>query len=355
MGQLFATITDRNDSAKGDASAPGVEHEAAIGTTGDGVPPLEQPGTWIGRYKLVKVLGEGGMGVVYLAEQASPIRRRVALKVIKPGMDSKQVVARFAAEQQALAVMDHPHVARVFDAGLTGAGRPYFVMEHVEGIPITEHCDQQKLTIGQRLELFMQVCTAVQHAHYKGIIHRDLKPSNILISIKDREILPKIIDFGIAKALAQPLTERTLYTGQGQFIGTPEYMSPEQAGATSQGIDTRTDVYSLGVTLYQQNQAHENQLAQEQHTLAMQQAQANLLAAERSYASGQYQQALTEVDRSLENLPDPLHGTLIKAHTLHALGRTDEAVVLLRQLEIEHSDEGSVYELLAMIHVAKGQ
>jgi len=211
----------------------------------------ESIGGWIGRYKLLQVLGEGGMGVVYLAEQNHPIRRQVALKVIKPGMDSKRVLARFEAEQQALALMEHPHVARVYDAGLTPSGRPYFIMEYVNGIPITEHCDKYRLTIEERLHLFLHVCEGVQHAHQKGIIHRDLKPSNILVVIQDQEMIPKVIDFGVARAISQPLTERTLYTEQGQMLGTPEYMSPEQADPSDQDIDTRTDVYSLGVVLYE--------------------------------------------------------------------------------------------------------
>jgi serine/threonine protein kinase len=212
---------------------------------------LEQPGHWVGRYRLLSILGEGGMGVVYLAEQDHPIRRQVALKVIKPGMDSKRVLARFEAEQQALALMEHPHVARVYDAGLAPSGRPYFVMEHVKGLPITDHCDKYRLTIEQRLHLFLDVCAAVQHAHQKGIIHRDLKPSNILVTIQGEESIPKVIDFGVARAISQPLTERTLYTEQGQLLGTPEYMSPEQADLTNQDIDTRTDIYSLGVVLYE--------------------------------------------------------------------------------------------------------
>ncbi|MHC4309818.1 MAG: protein kinase domain-containing protein [Planctomycetota bacterium] len=210
----------------------------------------EAPGSWVGRYKLLSVLGEGGMGIVYLAEQERPIKRQVALKVIKPGMDSKRVIARFEAERQALALLDHPNVAHVLDAGTTEHGRPYFVMEYVKGLPITDHCDKKELTIKDRLDLFLQVCNAVHHAHQKGIIHRDIKPSNILISTQDDQIVPKIIDFGVAKATAQNLTERTLYTEQGQLFGTPEYMSPEQADMANDDIDTRTDIYSLGVLLY---------------------------------------------------------------------------------------------------------
>jgi serine/threonine protein kinase/tetratricopeptide (TPR) repeat protein len=211
----------------------------------------EAPGGQIGRYKLLRVLGEGGMGIVYLAEQHQPIRRKVALKVIKPGMDSKRVIARFEAEQQALALMNHPYVARVYDAGVAPSGHPYFVMEHVSGIPITEHCDKYQLTVEKRLALFLHVCEAIQHAHQKGIIHRDLKSSNILVALQDEEAVPKVIDFGVARALSQPLTERTLYTEQGQLVGTPEYMSPEQADPENADIDIRTDVYSLGVLLYE--------------------------------------------------------------------------------------------------------
>ncbi|MHC4438446.1 MAG: protein kinase domain-containing protein [Planctomycetota bacterium] len=205
----------------------------------------------MGRYKLVSILGEGGMGVVYLAEQHHPFHRRVALKIIKPGMDSKRVIARFEAEQQALALLDHPHVARIYDAGLTQSGRPYFVMEHVKGIPITEYCNNHKLTVEERLFLFLHVCEAIQYAHQKGIIHRDVKPSNILVTGNRSEAIPKIIDFGVARALSLPLTERTLYTEQGQLVGTPEYMSPEQMDLENHDIDTRTDVYSLGVLLYE--------------------------------------------------------------------------------------------------------
>jgi non-specific serine/threonine protein kinase/serine/threonine-protein kinase len=210
----------------------------------------EKPGGRIDQYQLLRVLGEGGMGIVYLAQQDEPVKRQVALKVIKPGMDSKQVLARFEAEKQALALMDHPHIARVLDAGLTLNARPYFVMEYVKGIPITEHCDASKLTVEERLRLFLHVCEAVQHAHQKGIIHRDLKPSNILVSMDGNESVPKVIDFGVARAIGQQLTEETFYTEQGQLIGTPEYMSPEQADLNNQDIDTRTDIYSLGVVLY---------------------------------------------------------------------------------------------------------
>ncbi|MHC4582186.1 MAG: serine/threonine protein kinase, partial [Planctomycetota bacterium] len=211
----------------------------------------ETPGSWVGRYKLISVLGEGGMGVVHLAEQAEPIRRQVALKVIKPGMDSKRVIARFEIERQALALLDHPNIAHVHDAGTTEHGRPYFVMEYVKGLPITEYCDKQRLTVDDRLGLFLQVCHAIHHAHQKGIIHRDIKPSNILVSIVNDRAVPKIIDFGVAKATSQSLTDSTLFTEQGQLVGTPEYMSPEQAEMVNQDIDTRSDIYSLGVVLYQ--------------------------------------------------------------------------------------------------------
>jgi WD40 repeat protein/tRNA A-37 threonylcarbamoyl transferase component Bud32 len=212
---------------------------------------MEKPGSRIGRYKLINVIGEGGMGIVYLAQQHQPVKRQVAFKIIKPGMDSKRVIARFEAERQALALLDHPNIAHVYDAGTTEAGRPYFVMEHVKGLSITEHCDRHKLTIEERLRLFQQVCQAVQHAHQKGIIHRDIKPSNIQVSIQGEQVVPKVIDFGVAKAISQPLTERTLVTEQGQFVGTPEYMSPEQAEMASQDVDTRSDIYSLGVVLYE--------------------------------------------------------------------------------------------------------
>jgi len=211
---------------------------------------MEKPGSRIGRYKLLSVLGEGGMGIVYLAQQHHPVKRQVAVKIVKPGMDSKRVIARFEAERQALALLDHPNIAHVYDAGTTEAGRPYFVMEYVKGLPITEYCDHHKLMIEERLRLFQQVCLAIQHAHQKGIIHRDIKPSNILVSLQHDKATPKIIDFGVAKALAQPLTERTLATEDSQLLGTPEYMSPEQADMANEDIDTRSDIYTLGVLLY---------------------------------------------------------------------------------------------------------
>ncbi len=205
----------------------------------------------IGPYKLVDLIGEGGMGLVFVAEQEKPVRRKVALKVIKPGMDSAQIIARFEQERQALTVMDHVNIARVFDAGATEKGRPYYAMELVEGVPITTFCDQNKLTICQRLELFTTVCAAIQHAHQKGIIHRDIKPSNVLVAIHDGKPLAKVIDFGLAKAIQTPLTEQTQITGFGVIVGTLEYMSPEQANFDTSGIDTRADVYSLGVILYE--------------------------------------------------------------------------------------------------------
>jgi serine/threonine protein kinase len=213
--------------------------------------PDEAVGQTLGRYKLLERLGEGGCGVVYVAEQTQPVRRRVALKVIKLGMDTKQVVARFEAERQALAMMDHPNIARVLDAGATETGRPYFVMELVRGIRITEYCDQNNLTTNERLDLFIKVCHAVQHAHQKGIIHRDIKPSNILVTLHDGVPVPKVIDFGIAKATEGRLTDATVYTQLHQFIGTPAYMSPEQAEMSGLDIDTRSDIYSLGVLLYE--------------------------------------------------------------------------------------------------------
>jgi len=215
------------------------------------LPLVEKTGDRIGRYKLLQQIGEGGCGVVYMAEQLEPVNRRVALKVIKLGMDTNSVVARFEAERQALAMMDHPNIAKVLDAGSTETGRPFFVMELVRGIKITGYCDQNKLPTRDRLELFVQVCQAIQHAHQKGIIHRDIKPSNILVTLHDGVPVPKVIDFGIAKATQGRLTDHTLFTAFEQFIGTPAYMSPEQAEMSGLDIDTRCDVYALGVLLYE--------------------------------------------------------------------------------------------------------
>ena len=208
------------------------------------VPEAEKIGDRIGRYRLLQKIGEGGCGVVYMAEQEQPLRRRVALKVIKLGMDTKSVIARFEAERQALALMDHPNIAGVLDAGATDTGRPYFVMELVRGVRITDYCDQNNLPTAARLDLFTKVCHSIQHAHQKGIIHRDIKPSNILVTLQDGVPVPKVIDFGIAKATAdQRLTDKTLFTAFDQFIGTPAYMSPEQAGMRDLDIDTRSDKY----------------------------------------------------------------------------------------------------------------
>ncbi len=232
-----------------DGLLPSPEIDAAL--TVDGSCMLEGPGEVIGRYKLLEKIGEGGMATVYMAEQKHPMSRRVALKIIKLGMDTKQVIGRFEAERQALAMMDHPNIATVLDVGTTETGRPYFVMELVRGLPITEFCDKNDLTTQERLELFISVCHAVQHAHQRGIIHRDIKPSNVLVTLHDGKPVAKVIDFGIAKALNQRLTEKTVFTRYSQMIGTPEYMSPEQAEMSGLDVDTRTDVFSLGVLLYE--------------------------------------------------------------------------------------------------------
>ena len=223
---------------------------ATSAATTSAVPP-EAPGTRVGPYKLLQVIGEGGFGVVYMAEQEQPLRRRVALKIIKLGMDTREVIARFEAERQALAMMDHPNIARVFDAGATESGRPYFVMELVQGVSITTYCDGNRINTRERLQLFTDTCRAVHHAHEKGLIHRDIKPSNVLVTLHDGKPVPKIIDFGVAKATNQRLTEKTLFTAYGQFVGTPAYMSPEQAEMSGLEVDRRSDIYSLGVLLYE--------------------------------------------------------------------------------------------------------
>jgi serine/threonine protein kinase len=237
-----------HDEAGGFMAEPAAAPRKTIVLT---LPPDEKPGDKIGRYKLLQQIGEGGCGIVYMAEQEEPVRRRAALKVIKLGMDTKSVIARFEAERQALAMMDHPNIAKVLDAGATETGRPFFVMELVRGIKITDYCDQNKLSTQERLGLFIQVCNAIQHAHQKGIIHRDIKPSNILVTLHDGKPIPKVIDFGIAKATQGRLTDQTLFTAFEQFIGTPAYMSPEQAEMSGLDIDTRSDIYALGVLLYE--------------------------------------------------------------------------------------------------------
>ena len=246
--EILLRAHDRASNFMAEPAAPAVPRQAGLH-----IPLSERLGDHIGPYKLLQQLGEGGCGVVYMAQQEEPVRRLVALKVIKLGMDTKSVIARFEAERRALAMMDHPNIAKVLDAGTTETGRPFFVMELVRGIRITDYCDQNNLATNQRLELFIQVCRAVQHAHQKGIIHRDLKPSNILVTVNDPGSpgVPKVIDFGIAKATQGRLTDQTLYTAFEQFLGTPAYMSPEQAMMTNLDIDTRSDIYSLGVLLYE--------------------------------------------------------------------------------------------------------
>jgi serine/threonine protein kinase len=236
-----------HEAAEGILDRPAVPE----GTTGPHPLLIEGPGTVIGPYKLLQKIGEGGFGVVYMAEQTQPVRRTVALKIIKPGMDTALVIARFESERQALALMDHPHIARVLDAGATASGRPYFVMELVKGVAVTEFCDQNHLGPEARLKLFLDICHAIQHAHHKGVIHRDIKPSNVMVTLHDGVPVAKVIDFGVAKATGQKLTEKTLFTAYGQMIGTPAYMSPEQAEMSGLDIDTRSDVYSLGVLLYE--------------------------------------------------------------------------------------------------------
>jgi len=281
LRQRLEALLHKNDLAGSFLEEPA----ANLIATNDEPAVAERPGTVIGPYKLMEQIGEGGMGLVFVAEQQRPVRRKVAVKVIKPGMDTRQVIARFEAERQALALMDHPNIAKVFDGGTTGeseprpgeseprpgeseprptesgdacplpvgrgSGRPYFVMELVKGVPITDYCDDNRLTPRERLGLFLDVCHAVEHAHQKGIIHRDIKPSNVLVASHDGVPVVKIIDFGVAKAVGQHLTERTLYTQFTQLIGTPLYMSPEQAGQSALDVDTRSDIYSLGVLLYE--------------------------------------------------------------------------------------------------------
>jgi eukaryotic-like serine/threonine-protein kinase len=241
----------RHEDAGSFLERPPLDDDLAPGAGGPVGARTEQAGTQIGPYKLMQLLGEGGMGTVWVAEQTEPVKRRVALKVIKPGLDSAQVVRRFEAERQALALMNHSHIAKVLDAGATPEGRPYFVMELVKGVPITRYCDELNLPVRERLELFVPVCQAIQHAHGQGIVHRDIKPTNVLVCMEDGKAVPKIIDFGVAKALQARLTNESLHTEIGQLIGTLEYMAPEQAELSALDIDARTDVYALGVLLYE--------------------------------------------------------------------------------------------------------
>jgi eukaryotic-like serine/threonine-protein kinase len=247
---VFGDLPDqRRQSAEADPGAvrAPVPGGASLGTALPAQTTVaELTGQRIGHYKLLEKIGEGGFGVVYMAEQVEPVQRRVAFKIIKAGMDSHQIIARFEAERQALALMDHPNIAKVLDAGTTEAGRPYFVMELVRGVSITAFCDEGQLSTAERLRLFIKVCHAVQHAHQKAIIHRDIKPSNVLVTLHDGEPVPKVIDFGIAKALDHKLSAETLFTGFAQLLGTPAYMSPEQAELSGLDIDTRSDIYSLG-------------------------------------------------------------------------------------------------------------
>ena len=248
-GEDSQLLNEVNAMLEQDSGSAALSKTGQMPESSEDVDPHES--THVGRYKLLQRIGKGGMGAVYMAQQDEPVRRKVALKIIKAGLDTEEVVARFEAERQALAMMDHPNIARVLDAGTTDEGRPFFVMELIHGISITEFCDRNHLTVAQRLALFVTVCRAVQSAHQKGIIHRDIKPSNVLVTLRHGEPTPKVIDFGVAKATNQKLTEKTYFTRYGSMIGTPAYMSPEQAELSGMDVDTRADVYSLGVLLYE--------------------------------------------------------------------------------------------------------
>jgi serine/threonine protein kinase/dienelactone hydrolase len=279
----------------------------------DDSPISEGPGTVIGNYKLLEQIGEGGMAVVYMAEQEKPLRRRVALKIIKLGMDTKSVIARFEAERQALALMDHPNIAKVLDAGSTDTGRPYFVMELVMGVSITEYCDRNRIGVNERLKLFIHVCNAVQHAHQKGIIHRDIKPSNIMVTLHDGKPVPKAIDFGIAKAINQRLTEKTLFTRYAHIVGTPAYMSPEQAEKSDMDMDTRTDIYSLGVLLYELLTGTTPFDAEELHKVSLSEMQRIICEQEPTKPSTKLstlRESLTEITRYRQTNPDTLLGSV---------------------------------------------
>ena len=294
----------------------------------------ERTGTMIGRYKLLQKIGEGGFGAVYMAEQTEPVQRKVALKIIKAGMDTREVIARFEAERQALALMDHPNIAKVLDAGATEAGRPYFVMELVNGIPITDYCDRGQLSTADRLQLFIKVCHAVQHAHQKGIIHRDINPNNVLVTLHDGEPVPKVIDFGIAKALGQKLTEKTLFTAFQHMIGTPAYMSPEQAELSGLDIDTRADIYSLGVLLYE------------------------LLTGETPFDTGTWRQAaLDEIRRIIRETEPPKPSTRLAQQLVAADVRRLHSKSEIREPESKEQVGASSRRLLQIkerIHMVRG-
>ena len=292
----------------------------------DESPISEGPGTIIGRYKLLEKIGEGGMAVVYMAEQTEPIRRKVALKIIKLGMDTRQVIARFEAERQALAMMDHPNIAKVLDAGATETGRPYFVMELVHGVLITTYCDQNKLSTHRRLELLVQICRAIQHAHQKGIIHRDIKPSNVLITMHDDKPVPKVIDFGIAKATNQRLTEKTVFTRYAHFIGTPAYMSPEQAQMSGLDVDTRTDIYSLGVLLYELLTGVTPFDAEKLHKAGYTEIQRIICETDPLKPS-------TRLSKSGQTLTDVAHQRQATPETLHKLVKGDLDWIVMKCLE----------------------
>lgn len=308
--------------AEGFLPSPDVDQAVTL----DSAAVVEGLGTVIGRYKLLEKIGEGGMAVVYMAEQQEPVRRKVALKIIKLGMDTRQIIARFEAERQALALLDHPNIAKVFDAGATGTGRPYFVMELVRGVTLTEYCDQNKLDMRQRLGLFVQVCRAVQHAHHKGIIHRDIKPSNVMVTMHDDKPVPKVIDFGIAKATNQRLTEKTLFTRYAQMIGTPAYMSPEQAQMSGLDVDTRTDIYSLGVLLYE---LLTGTTPFESHTLQ----QAGYAEIERILRETDPPKPSTRLRSLGQHLTEVAQGRHASAETLHKLVRGDLDCIVMKCLE----------------------
>jgi serine/threonine protein kinase len=306
-----------------------VDPEAVTSSFSAEPPPMngfEGPGTVIGVYKILQLIGEGGFGSVYMVQQSHPVKRKLAMKIVKPGMDSKQVVGRFEGERQALAMMDHPNIARVFDAGTTGTGRPFFVMELVKGAPITQFCDEARLGMRERLELFIAVCHAVQHAHHKGIVHRDLKPSNVLVTLHDDAPVVKVIDFGIAKAMNQDLTDQTVFTEFKQFIGTPEYMSPEQAAMSGLDVDSRTDIYSLGVLLYELMTGSTPLSAEELRSAGMDEIQRKIKEDEPPRPSTRIGEA-TRIGTKGSSKTPTSHGGTTTAETIAKFRRTDPSAL----------------------------